>query len=138
MFTGRTRHHWSCEKISACRVGAVLSRLLSEVGERRKHVGQLTGRGLMVRFCDTETAKYIGFPFINSFDSLFMNPDPLREHSPPGWSRPGHRPSIADAGTSARHLASQPAQGENILAELSSSLFWLPIPSYPHLKSFCI
>merc|ERR1719325_422902 len=30
------------------RVGAVLSRLLSEVGERRKHVGQLTGRGLMV------------------------------------------------------------------------------------------
>jgi len=30
------------------RVGAVLGRLLSEVGERRKHVGQLTGRGLMV------------------------------------------------------------------------------------------
>ena len=42
-------------KISNCRVGAVLSRLLSEVGERRKHVGQLTGRGLMVRFCHTET-----------------------------------------------------------------------------------
>ena len=133
MFTGRTRHHWSCEKISACRVGAVLSRLLSEVGERRKHVGQLTGRGLMVCFCrtETETAKYIWFPFINSFDSLFNIP-------PPGWSRPGHRSSITDAGASARHLASQPAQGENILAVLSCSLFWLPVPSYPHLKSFCI
>jgi len=30
------------------RVGAVLGRLLSEVGSRRKHLGQLTGRGLMV------------------------------------------------------------------------------------------
>jgi len=30
------------------RVGAVLGRLLSEVGNRRKHLGQLTGRGLMV------------------------------------------------------------------------------------------
>ena len=87
----------------------------------------------MVRFChtETETTKYIWFPFINSFDSLF-------NISPPGWSRPGHRPSIADAGTSARHLASQPAQGENILDAMSGSLFWLPIPSYPHLKSFYI
>ena len=38
------------DNVDLHRVGAVLGRLLSEVGNRRKHLGQLTGRGLMVSF----------------------------------------------------------------------------------------